>query len=123
MFVLSVESGDVHCCCCGLLAPHQCSAFVFVVGSERAVRSSSNQHLPILFHEELYDQGRPCFGWAQWKDLLHRRQLAWDEAEDVSLESGFPFKDRDGNWHNEERRDLSHLALKRWCSLRGMPYE
>ena len=92
--------------------------------SERAVRSSSNQHLPILFHEELYEQGRPCLRLAQWEDLCHRRELAWFKAEDASFASGFPFKDRDGEWqNNEERRDLSHQALVRWCSLRRIDYE
>ena len=58
-----------------------------------------------------------------WEDLLRKRDSAWDEAERVSLELGFPFIDRHNVWRNADvRRDLSHQALVRWCDLRGIVY-
>ena len=37
-------------------------------------------------------------------------QDAWDAAVEASFRAGFPFKDRAGVWHNEEKH-LSHVAV------------
>ena len=37
-------------------------------------------------------------------------QDAWDAAVEASFRAGFPFKDRAGVWHNEEKK-MSHVAV------------
>ena len=78
--------------------------------------------IAIVFRQERWRRQQSCMAWSMWQDLLRRRELAWDEAERVSLASGHPFKDRDGVWRSTERRDLAHQALAQWCALRGIAY-
>ena len=59
------------------------------------------------------------YGWS-WRELLWRREAAWDHAETLSLATGDPFTDRNGNRVNEKVRDMVGLCLARWLEEKGM---
>jgi hypothetical protein len=63
-----------------------------------------------------------CLAWPQWHELQMARDRAWDWAERLSIESGFPYFDRNGVRQQDEPRDLVGLALRRWCAQRGIAY-
>ena len=58
----------------------------------------------------------------EWQALLEGREKKWDEAEKLSDELGFPYKDRNGVWRNTEPRDLVGMSLRVWCEKRNIPY-
>jgi hypothetical protein len=76
-----------------------------------------------IFHENArWEQGNSRMAGWEWQKLLAAREEAWDRAEAVSRSTGFPFKDRDGNWVNDIQRDLVGLALCEWCRKHGLEY-
>ena len=55
----------------------------------------------------LYEVGRSRMGLRAWNQLVAETDAMWDYAEKLSEEAGFPYKDRLGNWQNNERNDLT----------------
>ena len=47
---------------------------------------------------------------------------AWGEAERLSYLAAYPFKDRHGEWQCVETTDVVGLALRAWCTERGVAY-
>ena len=59
---------------------------------------------------------------SEWQKLYEASQDAWEKAEGMSRSSGFPFKDRNGNWVNNEQRGLVDISLKEWCKRNSIEY-
>ena len=57
-----------------------------------------------------------------WAELLDHRSRKWEEAERLSDELGYPYKDRNDMWRNTQPRDLVGLTLRDWCQKRGITY-
>ena len=46
-----------------------------------------------------------------------------NQAERVSDLAGNKYQDRNGNWRNDEVKDITGLALRRWCVHKGIEYK
>ena len=76
----------------------------------------------IAHENERHKRGQSWMKQQEWRRLLDHRQQAWDEAEEVSRGTGYPFKDRDGEWVNCIQRDLVGVSLCSWCQQHGIEY-
>ena len=76
----------------------------------------------VNMENDLYTKGRSELRFAEWEKLTAERTGAWDMAEQLSEQAGNPYKDRKGDWHNTEPSDLTGIALRRWCSVKGYVY-
>ena len=59
---------------------------------------------------------------SEWSKLHQASEDAWEKAEEMSRATGFPFKDRNGNWVNNEQRDLAGISLKEWCKQHAIEF-
>ena len=76
----------------------------------------------IAYEAERWDAGVSRLSLREWQKLLQQRDDKWDKAEDMSRETGFPFKDRHGNWVNNIQRDMVGMCLTRWCIAHNIEY-
>ncbi len=58
----------------------------------------------------------------QYKTLLFRSKVAWDEAEAESERIGNPYKNRHGVMVRPPPKDMVGVALQRYCEQVGLHY-
>ena len=76
----------------------------------------------ILYEDQRWQQGTSRMRRHEWEQLLQSRDAAWDNAEEVSTQAGFPFKNRNGDMVNNARTDMVYQSLVEWSQLHHIVY-
>lgn len=54
--------------------------------------------------------------------ILLAPEAAWNTAEELSIASGNPWKDRYGNMHGVHNEGFLRTVLREYCAQKGLPF-
>ena len=90
--------------------------------AKRAREAAKLLDKKITYEQDRWNMGTSRMSSSAWAALYQASQDAWEKAEGMSKSTGFPFKDRSGNWVNKQQRDLVGISLKEWCKQHSIEY-